>query len=233
MKDMIALYTEQGTLPDMSELENPFYDEPEPMLIGEGFYSLQGLANLMDNPSKINLIGSTFEVHGKLDINIVPVNSEGSEELDFIPDEPSDLIDQRIDFIVQIDRAHELPENLCRDVFAEYSFYLEPTKYRTKVVEGKNRNPEFGYNKLHTVEIVTKMLVDYLEKETLCIRLYGFGDVGPKKPKTTAKPIKRPVPPQENSSFMDASTASDSFNTRYATNISGIVVNDRSKPVAS
>lgn len=233
MKDMIALYTEQGTLPDMSELENPFYDEPEPMLIGEGFYSLQGLANLMDNPSKINLIGSTFEVHGKLDINIVPVNSEGSEELDFIPDEPSDLIDQRIDFIVQIDRAHELPENLCRDVFAEYSFYLEPTKYRTKVVEGKNRNPEFGYNKLHTVEIVTKMLVDYLEKETLCVRLYGFGDVGPKKPKTTAKPIKKPVHPQENSSFMDASTASDSFNTRYATNISGIVVNDRSKPVAS
>ena len=40
---------------------------------------------------------------GKLDINIVPVNSKGSEELDFIPDEPSDLIDQRIDFIVKID----------------------------------------------------------------------------------------------------------------------------------
>ncbi len=71
------------------------------------------------------------------------------------------------------------------------------------------------------------MLVDYLEKETLCVRLYGFGDVGPKKPKTTAKAIKKPLAPQENSSFMDASTASDSFNTRYATNISGIVVNDR------
>ena len=68
---------------------------------------------------------------------------------------------------------------MCRDVFAEYSFYLDPTKYRTKLVEGKNRNPEFGYKKLHTVEIVTKILVEYLEKETLCVRLYGFGDVGP------------------------------------------------------
>lgn len=193
MKDMIALYTEQGTLPDISDLENPFYDEPEPMLIGEGYYSLEGLANLIDNPSKINLIGSTFEVHGKLDINIIPVNADGGEELDFIPDEPSDLIDQRIDFIVQIDKAYELPENLCRDVFAEYSFYLEQTKYRTKVVEGKNRNPEFGYNKQHTVEIVTKMLVDYLEKETLCVRLYGFGDVGPKKAKSSVKPVKKPI----------------------------------------
>jgi hypothetical protein len=231
MKDMIALYTEQGTLPDISDLENPFYDEPEPMLIGEGYYSLEGLANLIDNPSKINLIGSTFEVHGKLDINIRPVNADGGEDLDFIPDEPSDLIDQRIDFIVEIDKAYELPENLCRDVFAEYSFYLEPTKYRTKVVEGKNRNPEFGYNKIHTVEIVTKMLVDYLEKETLCVRLYGFGDVGPKKAKTNAKPVKKVLPSQENSSFLDASTASDSFNTRHATNISGIVVQDRQKPV--
>lgn len=93
MKDMLALYTEQGTLPDISEFENPFYDEPEPMLIGEGYYSLEGLANLIDNPSKINLIGSTYDVHGKLDINIVPVNSEGGDELDLIPDEPSDLID--------------------------------------------------------------------------------------------------------------------------------------------
>ena len=155
-----------------------------------------------------------MQVYGKLDVNIVPVNQEGGVELDFIPDEPADLIDQRIDFVVQIDRATELPENLCRDVYAEYSFYLDQTKYRTKTVEGKNRNPEFEYKKLHTIDYATKMLVDYLEKETLCIRLYGFADVGPKKPKQ-AKPVaKKPVAnnvSQENSSFLDASTASDSF----------------------
>jgi hypothetical protein len=80
------------------------------------------------------LIGSTYEVFGKLELNIVPVNYDGSEDLDFYPEEPSDLIDKRIDFVVQINRAIELPKNLCRDVYAEYSFYLDQTKYRTKVV---------------------------------------------------------------------------------------------------
>lgn len=75
-------------------------DEPEPLLIGEGYYSLEALANLIDNPATINLIGSTYEVHGKLEVNIIPVTPEGSEDLEFIPDEPADLIDQRIDFIV-------------------------------------------------------------------------------------------------------------------------------------
>jgi hypothetical protein len=63
------------------------------MLIGEGYYSLEGLANLIDNPATVNLIGSTFEVHGKLEVNIIPVNSEGGDELDFFPEEPSELID--------------------------------------------------------------------------------------------------------------------------------------------
>jgi phage gp46-like protein len=63
------------------------------MLIGEGHYALEALANLIDNPATVNLISSTFEVHGKLDLNIIPVNPDGSEDLDFIPNEPSELID--------------------------------------------------------------------------------------------------------------------------------------------
>lgn len=40
MKDLIAQYAEQGSLPEISDFENPFYDEPEPIFIGEGYYSL-------------------------------------------------------------------------------------------------------------------------------------------------------------------------------------------------
>ena len=117
------------------------------MLIGEGYYSLEALANFIYNPAIVNLIGSTFEVHGKLELNILPVNPDGTEDLDFIPDEPSDLIDQRIDFVVQIDKAYELPEDLCRDIYVEYSFYLDPTKYRTQVCKGRIRSPEINYKR--------------------------------------------------------------------------------------
>lgn len=75
---------------------------------------------MIDNPATVNLIGSTYEVHGKLDVNIIPVNPDGSEDLDYIPEDPSELFDQRIDFIVKIDKASELPDDLCRDVYVEY-----------------------------------------------------------------------------------------------------------------
>lgn len=87
MRDMISFYGD-------SPQDNPFVDEPEPLLIGEGYYSLEALANFIDNPATINLIGPTFEVHGKLEVNIIPVNPDGTDEdLEVIPDEPSDLID--------------------------------------------------------------------------------------------------------------------------------------------
>jgi hypothetical protein len=60
------------------------------LLIGEGYYSLEALANLIDNPATVNLIGSTYEVHGKLEVNIISVNLD---DLEFVPDEPSDLHD--------------------------------------------------------------------------------------------------------------------------------------------
>lgn len=119
MRDMMHQLGEHG-------LENPFADEAEPLLIGEVFYKLEALANLIDNPVNQHIIGTTYGVHGRLDLNIIPCNPDGTfEDLDFIPDEPADLIDQRIDFIVEITQAHELPEDLCRDVYVEYQFYLD------------------------------------------------------------------------------------------------------------
>jgi len=165
---------------------------------------------LIDNPATVNLIGSTFEVHGKLELNITPVNPDGtSEDLDFIPDEPSDLIDQRIDFVVDIIKAYDLPEDLCRDIYVEYSFYLDPTKYKTGVIVGKERSPAINYKKQHTVEIVTKMLVEYLEKEVMVFRMYGFADVKERKKKTTKASVVGKV--FSGNTSADQST-NDSFN---------------------
>lgn len=85
-----------------------------------------------------------------------------------------------------------MPEDLCRDIYVEYSFYLDPTKYRTEVVKGNNRSPTIAYRKQHTVEIVTKMLVDYLEKDVMVFRVYGFADVKAKPKKDVKRPTKKP-----------------------------------------
>ena len=102
-------------------------EDQEPILIGEAYYKLEALAFLIDNPATLNLIGKTYQIHGKLEVNLIPTDQTGTDEPpdELIPDEPEDLIDQRIDFLVNISKAKDLPEDLCRDVFVEYSFYLD------------------------------------------------------------------------------------------------------------
>ena len=85
-------------------------------------YCLEPLAYLIDNPFTVNLIGSNYENHGQLDVNIIPVDAQGNEDIpeDDLPAEPSELLDRQIDFIVSIERARDLPSNFCKDVFVEY-----------------------------------------------------------------------------------------------------------------
>jgi len=68
---------------------------------------------LIDNPYEIILIGSSVDkTVGKLDVNIVPTDESGWNDPpeDLIPDEPDDLIDKRVDFVVSIQKAISLPD---------------------------------------------------------------------------------------------------------------------------
>ena len=63
---------------------------------------------------------------GKIEVNIIPTDQTGLNELyDVNINTPEDLLDYRLDFAVVITRAIGLPSNFCRDVYIEYSFYLD------------------------------------------------------------------------------------------------------------
>ena len=62
-------------------MENPFIDEHEPTIIGEGYYVMEPLAYLIDNPTTLNLIGTNYESIGSLIVNVIPVDANGSPEL--------------------------------------------------------------------------------------------------------------------------------------------------------
>ena len=179
MRDLLATYEEQGEVSGLNNGDNPFMDINEPSVIGLGHYRLEPLAYLIDNPLIINLIGSNYENHGQLQVNMIPVDQEGNEDIaeDDLPDQPEDLLDRRIDFMVNITHAKDLPSNFCKDVFVEYQFYLEDKKYHTSVVEGKNRNPEFNYRHQHTQSVVTENFLKYIKDEVLIFKVLGFPDV--------------------------------------------------------
>ena len=84
---------------------------------------------------------------GKLDVNVIPTDEEGEPDIpeEKVPEDPSELIGQRIDFVVEINKAMDLPDNFCKDVFCEYTFFLSEEKFSTTQILGKDTNPQFDY----------------------------------------------------------------------------------------
>lgn len=122
MRDFLNVYEETGNVDEITKDDNPFMDTREPAIIGQGYYRLEPLSFLIDNPVQIELIGTNYENHGKLEVNVVPIDADGNDELadEDLPDAPEDLLNRRIDFLVQIKGAKDLPSNFCKDVFVEY-----------------------------------------------------------------------------------------------------------------
>lgn len=57
IKDMIEKYYETGVIPQMNQNEDPFWDPPEPLLIGKSFLTPKGLVYMFDNPADLPIIG--------------------------------------------------------------------------------------------------------------------------------------------------------------------------------
>lgn len=57
-------------------------------------------------------------------MNVVPCDETGNEDLDEeqLPDEPEpqDLLNERLDFKVKIEKLTNLPEDFCRNIYCEY-----------------------------------------------------------------------------------------------------------------
>lgn len=146
---------------------------------------LEGLGYMIDNPRVIPIMATNHEIYGQVHINVVPCDENGNEDLDeeLLPDDPMDLLNQELNFKVKISHISNLPSDFCNNIYCEYKFYMDDTKYTTPVCQGKNQSPEFNFDKLHHIDCVTKFLIDYLREDKLTIKIYGNQDI--KRKKTT------------------------------------------------
>ena len=75
-----------------------------------GHLKLLSLAYIVDNPTEVKLVGEAGNC-GVLNVNLVPTDKEGyinlSEEMDENDElnEPEDLLNKQLDFLVMIDYA--------------------------------------------------------------------------------------------------------------------------------
>lgn len=174
---------EENDFTELPPEQDPFYEKQEPILLGQAFYMLEGLAYLMDNPRQIPIVATNNKIYGQIELNIVPCDEEGNEDIDedLLSDEPMDLVNNTLDFKVKISKITNLPEDFCRNIFCEYEFYMDKTKYTTPVIPGKNMNPEINYEKQHHIDCVTKFLVDYLLEDKMTIKIFGNQELKKKR----------------------------------------------------
>lgn len=162
-------------------------------------------------------------------MNVVPCDETGNEDLneDLLTDEPNDLINTALDFKVKISQLFNLPEDLCRDIYCEYQFYMEKETYQTEVCKGSNRSPIFNFEKQHHVECVTKYLVDYLLQNQLVIKIYGTQEL--KNKKKPAQPKGKTSQITSRPSRTNMSSTMPGANSTMNSSMSSVKSNDSVK----
>lgn len=182
MRDALQTF-EDGDFKDLPKEQDPFYEVPQPILLGQAYYMLGGLPYLLDNPRRVPIIAPNNDVYGEIHMNVIPCDETGNEDLDEeqLPDEPEALLNERLDFKVKIEKLTNLPEDFCRNIYCEYQFFMDEVIYKTEMTGEKNRDPILEYEHHHMQEVVTKFLLDYLMEDKLTIKIYGTQDLKNKK----------------------------------------------------
>jgi len=59
------------------------------------------------------------------------------------------IVGKSVTFTVEIDWAKDLPLDLCKNVFVKYGLQFEKSKVLTPETQGKDRNPQFNFKRVH------------------------------------------------------------------------------------
>ena len=125
MRDHLNQYFEDGVIQNYSDKEkDPFWDPPEPLLIGTSYLSLKNLGYMLNNDLDAKILSSEGAqgVRGNLMVKYWPCAADGVGEAedDVMVDEPRELVGKEVFFRVEIDHATNLPAELCKNVFVTY-----------------------------------------------------------------------------------------------------------------
>jgi len=125
IRDVINKYYEMEELPDFNDKDyDPFWDPPEPLLVGVSYISLHNLLFCIENELNALIFSSEGQEgsRGELSIKYFPCDAEGDGEPsdDVIVEEPEEIMGKEIHFRVEIESARDLPNDLCKNVFVTY-----------------------------------------------------------------------------------------------------------------
>lgn len=212
IKELLEQYFEDNnSIANLERHDDPFFDYPKHICHGQGFLKMLSIAYLLDNPIDLTIVGDSGQV-GMLFVNLIPVDKFGNEIeeddeiFDEFVDDPTQLIGNRLDFIVTIGKANFTHENLI-EPYVSYQLKEQDEdtgalSMKTYMTEKGNSNAssfDFEYRKQHTIYNVDKNWLEYLLHKNLCFEIHAAPQITkkevvivPTKPKRSN--IVDPVP---------------------------------------
>lgn len=155
IRELLEEFFDSGNLPKLDKAEDPFWDPPNPILIGQSFLQLEPLGIQFENnleKAGILSIDGQGGKNGILNIGYTPCTVNGDCEEDDLPDEfmvedPNDLVGMKdLYFKVFIRNAASLPKHLNCNPFVTYQFKFEKDMiYTTPECVGIQASPSFDY----------------------------------------------------------------------------------------
>ena len=184
IRELLEEFFDSGSLPKLNKAEDPFWDPPNPILIGQSFLQLEPLGIQFENnleTAGILSIDGQGGKNGILNIGYAPCTVNGETEEDAQPDEfmvedANELIGMKnLYFKVYVRNASMLPKHLNCNPFVTYQFKFEKDViYSTQEVPGIVSDPKFGYEQIHKIDDITPEIAKELKEGSISFMVYAY-----------------------------------------------------------
>lgn len=182
IREILEEYFDDGTIPILEKETDPFWDPPNPILIGQSFLQLEPLSLMFENNLEASIlsIDGAGGKQGTLSIGYSPCTADGDIDEDLIPehfivDKAEELVGKKdMYFKVFVKDAKDLPANLCCNTFVTYQFKFDSVLYTTEEVVGMVRNPKWSYSFTHKIEELTPEIVHDLKTGNISFMVYAY-----------------------------------------------------------
>lgn len=128
VQQLMHSFMQNNMIPSLSPAEDPFWDPPEPELIGQTYIQLLNIPYIIENPCILEVIAENKQ-GGQLIVNTVPTDQAGLinlaevyDQQDQLIEEPEEMLGKSLYFNVEIEQLTFEKAYSVSDIYVQYSF---------------------------------------------------------------------------------------------------------------
>jgi hypothetical protein len=192
IREILDQYFDTGIIPKLALEEDPFWDPPNPILIGQSFLQLTALGLQLENTLEASIlsIDGMGGKRGQINFRYMPCDKNGNTDEDALDE---DFMVENVEeilglndlyFKVFINNAYGLPPNLCNNPFVTYQFKFENNiVHQTEECSGETQKPVWNYSCTHKIDDITKAVVQELKEGSISFMIYAYPPMKTEMPK--------------------------------------------------